>query len=108
LPAPPGRALKDLAGLDDREVLGIVRLLPRASERRAAVCDLRVTRHHGLVRSCMRPYLGGPEPAEDLMQVGYVGLLKGISNFDPTAGARSGPGRRRIPAIRSLVAARRK
>jgi RNA polymerase sigma-B factor len=31
--------------------------------------------------------MSGPEPAEDLMQVGYVGLLKAISNFDPAAGA---------------------
>jgi RNA polymerase sigma-B factor len=78
---------KDLAGLDDRALLGIVRLLPQASERRAAACELLVTRHQGLVWSCVRRYLSGPEPAEDLMQVGYVGLLKAISNFDPAAGA---------------------
>jgi RNA polymerase sigma-B factor len=84
--APPGRAVEDLTGLDDRELLGIVRSLPRASERRAAACDLLVTRHQRLVRSCVRPYLGGPEPAEDLMQVGYVGLMKAIGNFDPAAG----------------------
>ena len=64
-----------------------MRLLPRASERRAAACYLLVTRHQRLVRSCVRPYLGGPGPAEDLMQVGYVGLLKAIGNFDPAAGA---------------------
>jgi RNA polymerase sigma-B factor len=85
--ASPGRAVEDLTGLDDRELLGIVRSLPRASERRAAACYLLVTRHQRLVRSCVRPYLGGPEPAEDLMQVGYVGLLKAIGNFDPAAGA---------------------
>ena len=85
--APPGRAVEDLAGLDDRELLGIVRSLPRASERRAAACDLLVTRHQRLVRSCVRPYLRGPEPAEDLMQVGYVGLMKAIGNFDPAVGA---------------------
>ena len=85
--APPGRALKDLAGLDDRELLGIVRLLPPASRRRTAARDLLVTRHQGLVRSCVRPYLGRLEPAEDLMQVGYIGLLKAISNFDPAVGA---------------------
>jgi RNA polymerase sigma-B factor len=79
--------LADLAGLDDAALLGIVRSLPRASERRAAACDLLVTRHQRLVRSCVRPYLGGPEPAEDLMQVGYVGLLKAIGNFDPAGGA---------------------
>jgi RNA polymerase sigma-B factor len=41
-----------------------------------------VTRYRWLVRSCVRPYLHSPEPAEDLMQVGYVGLLKAIGNFD--------------------------
>jgi RNA polymerase sigma-B factor len=85
--APPDRVLnKDLAGLDDRELLAIVRLSPRASERRAAAGELLVTRYQGLVWFCVRPYLSGPEPAEDLMQVGYVGLLKAISNFDPAAG----------------------
>jgi RNA polymerase sigma-B factor len=87
-PAPPDRMLKkDLAGLDDRELLDVVRLSPRASERRAAACELLVTRYQGLVRSCVRPYLRSPEPVEDLMQVGYVGLLKAINNFDPAAGA---------------------
>jgi RNA polymerase sigma-B factor len=78
---------KDLAGLDDRALLDIVRLSARASQRRATACELLVSRHQGLVRSCVRPYLRSPEPTEDLMQVGYVGLLKAISNFDPAAGA---------------------
>ena len=86
--APPGRTLKkDLAGLDNRALLGIVRLSSQASERRAAACELLVTRHQGLVWSCVRRYMSGPEPTEDLMQVGYVGLLKAISKFDPAAGA---------------------
>jgi RNA polymerase sigma-B factor len=85
--APPGPMLKkDLAGLDERELLDIIRLSPRASQRRAAACELLVTRYQGLVWSCVRRYLGGREPAEDLMQVGYVGLVKAISNFDPAAG----------------------
>jgi RNA polymerase sigma-B factor len=83
-PAPPGWMLTgDLAGLDERALLGIVGSLPPGSERRAAACELLVTTHHSLVRSCVRRYLHSPEPAEDLMQVGYVGLLKAISNFDP-------------------------
>jgi RNA polymerase sigma-B factor len=87
-PAPPDRMLKkDLAGLDDLALLGLVRLSPQASDRRAAACELLVTRHQGLVRSCVRPYRRSPEPVEDLMQVGYVGLLKAINNFDPAAGA---------------------
>jgi hypothetical protein len=67
LPAPPGRALKDLAGQDDREVLGIARLLPRASERRAAVCDLLVTAllHQGRAAGASRD--PGPGYGEEKM-----------------------------------------
>jgi RNA polymerase sigma-B factor len=80
----------DLAGLDDRALLSLVQSLPLASERRAAACELLVTRYRGLVRSCVRPYRGSPVPIEDLMQVGYFGLLKAISHFDPVAGASLG------------------
>jgi RNA polymerase sigma-B factor len=88
LPAPAGstRIPQDLAGLDDRELLDIARSLPRSSARRAAACDLLVSRHRNLVRSCVQRYKRSPEPAEDLMQVGYVGLLKAINNFDPAVG----------------------
>ena len=84
-PALPAWVLADLAGMDDATLLGIVRLLPRGG-RRAAACELLVSRHQGLVWSGVRPYLHSPEPAEDMMQVGYVGLLKAIGNFDPAAG----------------------
>jgi RNA polymerase sigma-B factor len=91
LPAAPGRAAREgLAGLDDRALLGLVRSLPRASQRRAAACELLVTRYEGLVRSCVRPYQGSPVPVQDLMQVGYVGLMKAIGNFDPAVGASLG------------------
>ena len=56
------------------------------SQSRAAACELLVARHRNLVYSCVRRYRGGPEPAEDLMQVGYVGLMKAISRFDPALG----------------------
>jgi RNA polymerase sigma-B factor len=87
LPAALGRAVReDLAGLDDQALLGLVRSLPRGSQRRAAACELLVTRYEGLVRSCVRPYQGSPVPVQDLMQVGYVGLMNAIGNFDPAAG----------------------
>src|ERR1700730_4718010 len=85
-PAPAGRMLEDLGRLDDRELLRIIRSLPRASARRAAACELLVSRHRNLVRSCVQRYRHSPEPTEDLMQVGYVGLLKAINNFDPEVG----------------------
>ena len=84
LPAPAGLVLnQDLAGLDERALLGIVGSLPPGSERRAAALELLVTRYRWLVWSCVRRYLRSHEAAEDLMQVGYVGLLKAIGNFDP-------------------------
>jgi RNA polymerase sigma-B factor len=90
-PGPGGRVVqKYLAGLDDRELLGMVRSLAAGSGSRAAVCELLVSRHRTLVYSCVRRYRGGAEPAEDLMQVGYVGLMKAISRFDPAAGASLG------------------
>lgn len=86
LPAPAGRVGREMAQLDDGELLRIVRRLPRTSDRRAAACELLVSRHRNLVWSCVRRYQHSPEQAEDLMQVGYVGLLKAINNFDPAVG----------------------
>ena len=83
-PAP--RVLPDLATLDDQELLGIARSLPPASPRRDAARELLVSRHRRLVWLCVQRYRRGPEPAEDLMQVGYIGLLKAINNFDPAFG----------------------
>src|ERR1700722_12995746 len=77
---------RDLDNLEDAELLSIVRSLPRASYRREAACELLVSRHRGLVRLCVNRYRRSPEPTEDLMQVGYVGLLKAINNFAPAMG----------------------
>jgi RNA polymerase sigma-B factor len=85
--APAGRVLREtLDSLDDRELLGIIGSLEAASESRAAACELLVSRHRLLVRSCVQRYRASIEPAEDLMQVGYVGLMKAISRFDPVVG----------------------
>jgi RNA polymerase sigma-B factor len=84
--AEAGPARPGLAGLGDLELLGILRSLPLGSERRSLACELLVSRHRLLVRSCVRRYQRSPEPAEDLIQVGYVGLMKAINNFDPAFG----------------------
>jgi RNA polymerase sigma-B factor len=75
-----------LAGLDDRELLEMVRSLPLASERRTGAFEVLVGRYRGLVVSCALRYRRGVEPAEDLIQVGYLGLVKAISNFEPAFG----------------------
>ena len=97
-PVPPGDVVRvpptladrafarRLAGLDDWELLGMVRSPEGGSGSRAAACELLVSRHRHLVYSCVRRYRGGTEPAEDLMQVGYVGLMKAISRYDPAVG----------------------
>jgi RNA polymerase sigma-B factor len=75
-----------MSQLPDDELLRRFRALPRESEQRATLCEILVERHEKLVRSCVRQYRGSPEPTEDLMQVGYVGLLKAINNYDPALG----------------------
>jgi RNA polymerase sigma-B factor len=80
---PRAEALDDL---DDLGLLKEMQGLPRQSEHRVAACDILVSRYKKLVRSCVRRYMDSPEPTEDLMQVGYVGLLKAINNFNPDFG----------------------
>ena len=79
----PRAQLRDLA---DNALLAQLRPLARDSPERAVICEILVERYTGMVRSCVRQYRGSPVPAEDLMQVGYVGLLKAINNFDPEVG----------------------
>jgi RNA polymerase sigma-B factor len=85
-PSRPTGVRAELSQLPDDELLRRFRALPRDSDRRAAMCEILVQRHEKLVRSCVRQYRGSPEPTEDLMQVGYVGLLKAINNYDPAVG----------------------
>jgi RNA polymerase sigma-B factor len=76
----------ELDQLSDNALLARVHSLPRDSDERSRVCQVLVDRYQKLVRSCVRQYRGSPEPTEDLMQVGYVGLLKAINNYDPEVG----------------------
>jgi RNA polymerase sigma-B factor len=85
-PDPVAGFRRDLSRLRDRELLALAASLPRSSERRAAARDLLVARYRHLVWSCVRRYSRSSEPVEDLMQVGYVGLLKAINSFDPALG----------------------
>jgi RNA polymerase sigma-B factor len=85
-PAPAGWSRQELAGLDDRELLSIAGSLPRFGPRRMAACELLVVRYRYLVWSCVQRYRRSPEPAEDLLQVGYAGLVAAINNFDPAVG----------------------
>ena len=85
-PPPSLPRAGQLDHVDDLGLLEVMRSAPAESALRAAACDVLVGRYRKLVRSCVRRYLDSPEPAEDLMQVGYVGLLKAINNFDASVG----------------------
>ncbi len=80
------RTLAELRKLPDGELLARHHTLPPGDAERAEICEVLVERYQRLVRSCVWQYRGSPEPTEDLMQVGYVGLLKAINNFDPQYG----------------------
>lgn len=76
----------ELRALSDNALLDRLRPLSRGSAEREAICEILLSRYAGLVRSCVWPYRHSPEPAEDLLQVGYLGLLKAINGFDPACG----------------------
>jgi RNA polymerase sigma-B factor len=82
----PTAQREELSNLDDHELLRLVRALPRDDALRSSACETLIERYQKLVRSCVRQYRGSPESVEELMQVGYVGLLKAINNFNPEIG----------------------
>lgn len=81
------RSHAELRPLSDEVLLQRLHAMPRDSAERDPVCEVLVQRYEKLVRSCVRQYRGSPEPVEDLTQVGYVGLLKAINNYDPAFGS---------------------
>jgi RNA polymerase sigma-B factor len=83
---PTASTGKPVTEQEDGELLRLVRSLPKTSPLRVKACEELVSRHRKLVLSCAQRYAGGPEPTEDLIQVGYVGLLKAVNRFDPAVG----------------------
>jgi RNA polymerase sigma-B factor len=79
-------AWADLDSLDDAALLTMIQSLPRGDTQRDAAGEVLVSRYQPLVRSCVLRYKNSTEPHEELMQVGYIGLLKAINNFDPRLG----------------------
>jgi RNA polymerase sigma-B factor len=76
----------DWRQLDDRELVRLVQSLPRGSREHSDACSVLVARYQPVVRACVQRYRESPESADDLTQVGYVGLMKAINNFDPVVG----------------------
>jgi len=71
---------------DEQALIDQVQSLPVGSAQRAAAYEELVRRYEFVVKACVRRYRDSPEPEEDLMQVGYLGLLKAINNFNPELG----------------------
>ena len=74
------------SGFSDAELAGLVQSLPEGSAQREGACEALVARYQPVIRSCVRRYRGPRELDDELMQVGYLGLMKAISNFDPEIG----------------------
>jgi RNA polymerase sigma-B factor len=83
---PSGTASADIEELSDSDLLAGCREYPRGSREQAAACDVLVRRYTPLVRASVRQYGESKESLEELMQVGFVGLLKAIGNYDPAFG----------------------
>ena len=75
-----------LDDLSDSDLLARYQDDARDRRERSAAGEVLVRRYAPVVRACVRPYRESPESAEDLMQVGYVGLLKAMGNYDPAYG----------------------
>jgi RNA polymerase sigma-B factor len=87
LPAGQDRPSRSsLSAHDDIELIGMVQSLPRDSSLREAACEELVSRYDFLVHHAAMRYRNSPEPLEELIQAGYVGLIKAINYFDPTLG----------------------
>ena len=83
----------DRAARDDRndaasdlDLIRLVQTRSREDTARAEACETLIRRYEPMVRACARRYKDSPEHTEELMQVGYLGLLKAINNFDPELG----------------------
>jgi RNA polymerase sigma-B factor len=70
----------DLPSLSDAELARLLDDPEHGDDARATL----VSRYQGLVRNSAHQYQLPAQHYEDLVQVGYLGLMKAINNFDPT------------------------
>ena len=59
------------------------RLIEAAQKGDETARERLVRENTGLVSVCARKFTGGAYEYEDLMQIGYLGLLKAVDRFDP-------------------------
>ena len=74
------------AAFSDADLVALVQSLPYGDARREQACESLVARYQGLLRSTVQHYRSSPEMADELMQAGYLGLMKAIDGFDPQVG----------------------
>jgi RNA polymerase sigma-B factor len=77
--SPASLSGADLDKLTDAQLADML----RRPEYREPACEALVSRYDSVVRSCAYHYHLPAQYTEELIQVGYVGLLKAINNFDP-------------------------
>ncbi len=61
-------------------------LIGKAQSGDGSALEQIVRQNKGLVAMSARKFAGGSCEFEDLMQIGYMGLLKAVKRFDPTYG----------------------
>jgi len=71
----------------DEELIRLVQTLPHGDVRRDRACEALMARYGHIVRSAVQRHRAAPDLAEDLTQVGYLGLMKAITHFDPAVGS---------------------
>jgi RNA polymerase sigma-B factor len=69
----------DLLGLSDKELAEFL----HDPDRREAACEALVYRNQAMVRGIAHQYQLPAQYYEDLIQAGYVGLMKAINSFNP-------------------------
>ncbi|MFJ5712674.1 SigB/SigF/SigG family RNA polymerase sigma factor [Streptomyces sp. NPDC093105] len=79
------------ATTDDARTLSValfrrLRVLDEGTPEHAYVRNTLVELNLSLVKFAARRFRGRPEPAEDIIQVGTIGLIKAIDRFDPERG----------------------
>lgn len=79
--------LKTETNIERDEVASLVEAYRERGDRRAVERVLRL--HGGILNNLVRRYArGSNETYEDLLQVGYVGLMKAVNRYDAASGAK--------------------
>jgi RNA polymerase sigma-B factor len=81
-----GDRTREFEGPSDQELIAMFQRLPESDPARLAAVEQLVRRYESLVWATAQRYRDSPESKDDLMQVGYIGLMKAINNFDPEVG----------------------